>query len=276
MEVIMQIAKRNPFIFIMRATLVWGPIVTSVFLLGAAFQTNGAAATEKTKATYSLIAGKGYAVCEAYLRNLRAFRPGERDPVCAPRPHSTNKDFAEPEWEAMDIWQSIEMIYKAEMSYGIYRNHPERHPPYEQWRKDFEAQMRSGAIRPSLKRARVEFVKGKPVTVVAYARNHPGCEADFARDGASGNTGHQWFSYDEDTRTLRRDASGSYGSDLAGAILLFRNRPIAVNTVVTANEIYLYENPSENPIYAPTQRCRYDVDDPAKPASMLKQRPFSK
>ena len=235
-----------------------------------------AATVDKAKPTYRIIAGKGYAVCDSYLRNLRSFGPGERDPVCAPRPHPTNKDFAEPEWEAMDIWQNIEMIYKAEMSGGIYRDYPERHPPYEQWRKDLETRVRSGAIHPSLKRARIEFVKGKPVSVVAYARNPEGCEADFARDGASENTGHHWFFYDEETRALKRDAGGSYGSDFAGAILIFRKRPIVVNTVSTAEEIYLYENPDRNPVYAPTRRCRYDVDDPAKPVSVLKQRPFTK
>jgi hypothetical protein len=236
---------------------------------------SGAAASEQGKTTYRLLTGKGRAVCEAYLRNLEAFRPGERDPVCAPRPHPTNADFTEPNWETMDLWQNNELIYRAEMSWGIYRDHPERHPPYDQWRKDFETQVRAGAIHPSLKRTRIEFVKGKPATVVAYARNPDGCEADFSRDGASADTGYHWFFFDENTQTLERDASGGYGSDLAGAILLFRGRPISINAPVTAEEIYLYDNPARNPVYAPVLRCRYDVDDAAKPASMRKQRPLS-
>src|SRR5512146_2368784 len=226
--------------------------------------TPGGAAADKAKPRYRIIAGENFVVCRAYLRNLKAFGPDERDPVCAPRPHPTNKDFAEPQWEMMDIWQNIEMIYKAEMSYGIYRDHLERHPPYEQWRKDFEAKTHSGEIHPSLKRTHIEFVKGKPVTVVAYARNPEGCEADFARDGASGNAGHRWFFYDEATQTLKR-VDGFAGTAFAGAILLFRKGPIIINTDSGGEQIRLWQNTEKFPIFAPIGLCRYDVDDPAKP-----------
>jgi len=259
----------------MNKSIVKNLSASSGFLSVALTLISGAMAADNTKPIYRILVGEKFAVCKAYLRNLKAFGPNERDPVCDPRPHTTRQEFLEPEWEAMDVWQNIELVYKAEMSWGIYRNHPEKHPTYEQWHKDFEAQAKSGAIQSSLKRARIEFVQGHPVTVIAYSRNPTSCEADFARDGASENAGHRWFFYDGDKRLLKRDEA-SYGSDLAGAILLFRKRPIFVNTVVTANEIYLWENPRQHPIYSPTIRCRFDVDDPAKPSSMLKQRPFTK
>jgi len=236
---------------------------------------SGAAAADKATPTYRIITGENFLVCRAYLQNLKAFGPNERDPVCAPRAHPTNKDFTEPEWEMMDIWQNLELIYKAEMSYGIYRNYPERHPPYEEWRKDFEAKVRSGEIHPSLKLARIEFVKGKSVPVVAYARNHVACEADFARDGGSENTGHRWFFYDEASQTLKA-VDGFAGTAFAGAILLFRKGAVIVNTDSAAEQIRVWQNTEKFPIFAPIERCRYDVDDPAKPASMRKQRPITK
>jgi hypothetical protein len=244
--------------------LVIGVICTETF----------AQAPDSGKPTYRLIAGKGYTVCEAYLRNLKAFRPDERAPVCAPRPHSTNKDFQEPRWEPMDILQHLAMIYRAEMSHGIYRNYPERHPPFEKWRQEFEGGMRSGAIQPSLKRARVEFRRGEPMVVVAYARNHAGCEADFARHGASENTGHRWFFYDESTQRLTLE-EGVLG-DPAGALLLFKGLAIFVGVEATGGEISLADQVTSLSSYAPITRCVYDVDDPARPLTMRKQKPVTK
>lgn len=225
------------------------------------------------EASYRIVAGKGNPLCEAYLRNLRAFGADDRDPVCAPRPHPTSKDFAEPTWEPMSISQHIPLIYQAEMKSGIYLDHPERHPAYDRWRSDFEAKTKSGEIHPLLKRTQVEFVKSKPITIVAYTRNNDACEAELARNGASDNIGHHWFFYDEKRGLLERD-KGSAG--LSGSILLFRNRPFVVNTVSTAEYVYIYENRETNRVYAPSERCRYDVDDSRKPASVKKQRPFSK
>lgn len=231
----------------------------------------GATAAEQTKRSYRLVMGKGHEVCEAYLRNLRAFDLNERDPVCDPRPHPKSKEFLEPEWESMDVAQHMELVYRAEMSWGIYLNHPERHPPYDDWRREFESKRGSGEIQPRLKRATIEFVKGKPVTVLAYSRNPSGCEADFARYGASGNAGYHWFFYDETKQTLTPNI-GTAGSSFAGAILVYRKRPYIINAPPTAEYISLYQTADWT--FAAVEQCRYDVDDPSKPASVLKQRPF--
>jgi len=90
--------------------------------------TLSALADSSRKPIYRTKEGMGYTVCEAYLRNLRAFGPSERDPVCDPRPHPGNKDFSEPTWHQVDVQQHLQLIYQAEMSWGIYLFHPERHP----------------------------------------------------------------------------------------------------------------------------------------------------
>jgi hypothetical protein len=233
-----------------------------------------AEAADTTQPTYRLVSGKGYTVCEAYLRNLRAFGPDERHPVCAPRPHRTNRDFSEPIWEPMDIQQNIELIYRAEMSWGIYFQHPERHPPFQKWRDEYEREVRSGAIQPSLKQATVEFVKGKRTTIVAYARNHAGCEAEFARHGASDNAGHRWFFYNPSTNELRL-YEGLLGNP-AGALLLFRGRPVSIGTDALGEGIYLAEQIKHIKNYSPVQRCKYDVDDPSRPITMRKYQPVTR
>jgi hypothetical protein len=225
-------------------------------------------AGDASKRAYQIIEGKGHAVCKAYLRNLRGFSYSERDPVCNPRPHSGSASFSEPEWRPMDVRRHVRMIYEAEMSWGIHLYHPERHPPYAEWKERFEADTSAGRIEPSLKHAVVEFVPGSPIDVVAYARNPAACESEFARDGASDNTGHRWFFYDKEKGTLRR----SLGSELAGAILLFGKQPVFVVTTPTAEEIILWEQIRTFRTFSPAPRCRYDVDDPTKPASMLKWR----
>lgn len=216
--------------------------------------------------TYKLIVGKGYTVCEAYLRNLQAFGPDERDPLCDPRPHPSLKEFSEPAWEPMDVSRNLELVYQAEMSWGIYRAHPERQPPYEQWRQEFEAKIKSGEIHPKLKRARIEFIKGKPETVMAYARNNDRCEAEVAEQGYSDSMGFHWFSYDEESQKVVPDNSFA-GINFAGAILLRKGRPYIVNTPL-GNDIRIYRTGDK--MYAPVEVCRFDIDDPVRPSTLFK------
>ncbi len=156
---------------------------------------------------YRLTEGMGYTVCEAYLRNLRAFGPGERDPVCNPRPHPGNKNFSEPTWQQMDVQQNLKLIYQAEITGGIYLA----------IRSD--SRDTSNGAKPSRQRSRPaqspepearasRFRQDSPVDVVAYSRNPDGCEADFKRFGASENTGYRWFFYDEATNSLNEMPQG--------------------------------------------------------------------
>lgn len=248
-------------------------LVTMLFSVAPCFGSSPEAQENlsgQTKPTYKLTVGEGYTLCEAYLRNLEAFGPEERDPVCDPRPHSSLKDFSEPEWEEMDIWGNIELIYKAEMSLGIYRGHPERQPPYEQWRQEFESKVHSGEIHPKLKHTQIEFFQDKPETIMAYARNYPeGCEAEpESRDYDGG--GFHWFYYDEEANAIKPALEIYWGGNSPGTFLLRKGHPYIIkNPAGFGSEISLYKNKSRWSTHNFEEFCRYDVNDPARPNTLI-------
>lgn len=209
--------------------------------------------------SYKLREGKGYTVCEAYLKNLRAFRPDEPSPVCTPRPHSTSKQFKELNWEPMDVSRYLEQIYEAEMTWGPFAGHPERHPSFPDWRAEFEAAVGSGLVRPSLKSSIIEFVDRKPQKFVAYARNPRGCEAELASQLYSQNVGHRLFRVDESTGAFK---SGGPVSDDGGAVLLLSNRPVVVTADRGANEVYVWVQVPNVSVFAAARRCVIDVAKP--------------
>lgn len=218
------------------------------------------AATPSSKSpSYKLREGKGYTVCEAYLKNLRAFRPDEPSPVCTPRPHSTIKQFKELSWDQMDVRANLKQIYEAEMTWGPLAGHPERHPSFSDWRAEFESQLESGLIQPSLKRATIEFAKGKPQKFVEYARNPRGCEAELAGQLYSKNVGHRLFIVDESTGAFKQHADVSRNG---GEVLLFNNRPIVVTADRGANEVYVWVQIPKFLMFQADRRCVIDVGKP--------------
>ncbi len=215
------------------------------------------AATPSPKSpSYKLREGKGYTVCEAYLKNLRAFRPDEPSPVCTPRPHSTMKQFKELSWEQMDVGAHLRQIYEAEMTWWSFAGHPERHPSFPDWRAEFEAELGSGLIHPSLKRTTIEFAAGKPQKFVEYARNPRGCETELASQLYSKNVGHRLFIVDESTGAFKPDAVVSRNG---GEVLLFDDRPIVVTADMGANEVYVWVQVPNISVFAAARRCVIDV-----------------
>lgn len=239
-------------------TAVWQRAMAATVV--AAMTSWCSAATPSPKfPSYKLREGKGYTVCEAYLKNLRAFRPGEPNPVCTPRPHSTMKQFKELSWEPMSTSGYLKQIYDAEMTWGPFAGHPERHPSFSDWQAEFEAELRSGLIHPSLKRATIEFAKGKPQKFVEYARNPRGCETELASQLYSRNVGHRLFFVDESTGAFKPDAAVSRNG---GEVLLFGDRPIVVTADRGANEVYVWVQIPKFLMFQAVRRCVIDVAKP--------------
>lgn len=112
--------------------------------------------------------GKGYTVCEAYLKYLQTL---SSPPTCeAPIPPG----FKQPDWEEMDVTQYLDLAYQAEglflKTFGGYK-----HPDVETWRKTFLQEIREGKINPRMRKAKVTPNDMGDVTILAYTRDRDSC-----------------------------------------------------------------------------------------------------
>lgn len=212
-------------------------------------------ASGEKRTDYRLTSGKGNEVCNAYVENLRAFPGDAKTAVCDPRPHPGKGDFAGIEWLAMDVASNLRMVYAAEMAEGRLADHPERRPSFERWRDNFEAAVRSGEIRPSLRRATVDFTRGQPIAIVGYAPNPDGCESDLRERHYSYSVGHRLFLY------TPNDTLKSVGliSRNGGAVLLYKGRPVIVNALRNGKDIYVWTQLEGSNDFQPQRRCHIQV-----------------
>jgi len=117
--------------------------------------------------------GKGYSVCEAYLKHLQTLT---NPPTCeAPIPPG----FKQPDWEEMDVTHHLDLAYQAEefflKRYGGYK-----HPDFEKWRQTFLQEIHDGKISPRMRKARVTPNDKGDATILAYTRDRDACHKSYA------------------------------------------------------------------------------------------------
>jgi hypothetical protein len=118
---------------------------------------------------YRLINGKGYSVCEAFLKNLNAFPASEPPMVCDVKVHPTHSEFSLPDWKAMDIQRNLKIVYAAESQMPTLNGRSGIPPlPYDEWVKAFQERIRTGKATPLLRRAVLTLNSRGPETVIAY------------------------------------------------------------------------------------------------------------
>lgn len=92
--------------------------------------------------------GKGYAVCETYLKHLNALK---EIPKCeAPIPPG----FKQPVWEELDLLAHLQLAYQAEVIYFSERSSTQ--PDFETWRQQLLSEMQAGKIAPQLRETTVQ------------------------------------------------------------------------------------------------------------------------
>jgi len=150
--------------------------------------------------------GRGYAVCENFLKMLNALPPDEPPPVCEIKLPPGFAGFALPEWEDMPVVENMRLIYDMEMH---RLNTPDRVPPewkqyypdehwktwdrfeeakawrrvpYDIWLAHYRARMEKGEIEPRLRRTRVALNQNGPETLLAYEWVLGG-DAEYCRMG---------------------------------------------------------------------------------------------
>lgn len=117
--------------------------------------------------------GKGYSVCEAYLKHLQTLT---NPPACeAPIPPG----FKQPDWEEMDATQHLDLAYQAEefflKKFGGYK-----HPDFDTWRQTFLQEIQAGQISPHMRKAKVTPNDKGEATILAYTRDRDACHKSYA------------------------------------------------------------------------------------------------
>lgn len=116
--------------------------------------------------------GKGYTVCETYLKYLNTL---DKMPTCEV---VVPPDFQRPNWEELDVMQHLDWAYQAEVfsHIGTDMDFKREYPDEASWRKKFLAEMQAGTIVPAMRTTRVTPIAGgEEVTLLAYTRNKRGC-----------------------------------------------------------------------------------------------------
>jgi hypothetical protein len=140
---------------------------------------------------YKLVAGKGYSVCEAYLKHLNVLSVKESPPVCEVKLSPQFKNFRFPEWEALDWQGHLDWIYQLEQL--LYHANADdealKRLGFPDWQKNYLARVDSGELKPRLRRAQVTLNERGSETILDYDRRVGSCDesppSQFGADGGS-------------------------------------------------------------------------------------------
>jgi hypothetical protein len=169
--------------------------------------------------------GRGFSVCEAYLKHLNAMPEDwqQKHGACVPWIDPARGDFTLPDWQPLDIRAHLPWIY--EMTRYVSPSDANL-PPFEEWRGLYEGKIQRGEISPILKRVRVELIKGAGLeTLLKYHDGDPvmsGCKDD----GSLGPNETR-----EEVFLLRDEAGTPTIEEIDGLLsftdmLLFRGQPV--------------------------------------------------
>src|SRR6267142_194097 len=97
---------------------------------------------------YRLVNGKGYSVCEAFLKNLNAFTEAEPPMLCEQKLHPSHPEFKIPKWEELNIDNNLQLVYAAESQLWEFTPIGQKPSPFDEWVKSFRARVTAGKAKP--------------------------------------------------------------------------------------------------------------------------------
>ena len=158
-----------------------------------------------TAGDYVLLVGKGFEVCEAYLKNLNSFP--KHPPMVCDRPLNPKlTEFSKPQWQPVDILQNLDLLRLVEQTLRGLTDEQ-----FEAKKEEWLAQTREAVERHllTLSTARLDVDRdGEKETVVRY--EEPSCNP--VDQGMFGNPyGRKFYVLSADQRHLDSWKSGNFG-----------------------------------------------------------------
>jgi len=168
--------------------------------------------------------GKGYRVCESYLKHLNSLK---ETPFCQiPIPPG----FTSPAWEELDLLQHLDWAYWIDIRYAKPAEYTP--PDFDTWKKTFMDQWQTGQISPYLRKARIKPFGEDEATIVGYTRDRLACRRVLNKelDGGRWSSGGyvHWELTDDATQSLRKFGDGNQDE-----LLLFAGKPYLVHSYET-------------------------------------------
>lgn len=254
-----------------------------------AFGAEPARASGASKHRYTLAHGKGWSVCEAYLKFLNATPATEEPPLCDLKLKRV-PGMREPDWEVLDVHQNLKLVHEIELILGIGRIEPAPDRDFERWKTQFRERTQVQGQQPRLRRTRMKLVSkeyfeigaaevggpqkiptGRVETLLAYDLDLTSCETEVrkARQGQLHGLGQDQpnlFVFDEATQRVMGD--GSYGMRIQGELWLYGGRPYHFEHPASDGQLIIKRvEPSDSmlpgdPPYLDRELCRIRYDTP--------------
>jgi len=129
----------------------------------------------KQKPRFTVTQGKGWTVCENYVKFLNTLPESEPLPLCHLKLSPDFPDLKEPDWEELDIPGHLELVYALEKLTSP-SDHDRPVDNFNHWKTVFEQQVNTGEASPRLRRVQLALIDGGPVeTILAYEPDHDSC-----------------------------------------------------------------------------------------------------
>ena len=150
------------------------------------------AARAETKPRYRMHSGRGWAVCEAYIRTLNSTPANEGPPLCDLKVDRV-PGMTRPDLEELRLAENLPLIHEIELLVGVSHITPAPAKDFAAWREQFERRAMEGQ-KPRLRRFQGALSPGGPIEILLV--------------------------YDVDTLACAKRVQLRAGTDLAGSFLL--------------------------------------------------------
>lgn len=225
-------------------------------------------------ARFSLVAGNGYSVCEAYLKHLNAQPAEAPPPLCRVALSPQFKNFREPRWEALDWKTHLDWLYEME---NILPPRGVEKPAFEPWKSDYMSRVDRGELAPRLRKADVVLNSKGVETVIGYDRNPGQCEVSQQKY-FQGRGGSYYFVLIDGTPQKFDDIGGKYGTRAESHLLIYGGRARFIHVsdgkpfpwemnLATTHHLLPDASRSIGYVMAETNICRYCLSANGKPYS---------
>lgn len=182
----------------------------------------------REKPRYTMASGKGWNVCETYLKFLNALPASEETLRCDLKLKQVS-GMRELDWQEMDIAKNLPIVHQIELILGIGYIEPNPEKDFERWKVQRNARIKANGEQPRLRRGRFALAADGPVeTVLSYNVDINRCEKEvkIAKTGAPAGPGHReptFFVFDEAKQRVM--GSGYWTSMTNGVLTLFQGKP---------------------------------------------------
>lgn len=170
--------------------------------------------------------GKGYTVCEDYLKYLNSLPDTPKCEVPVP------PGFKHPEWEEVDFMQHLDWTYQIAKKkfYG-----PRRSLVFEDWKQLFLKDIAAGRIAPQMRKTQVRPLGGKPITLLAFTEDRLGCKRPYDKENPRyarwDGVGYLYYILTDDPVEPLNKVHGGFDSASSGTesvLLLYAGKPYFV------------------------------------------------